>query len=219
MLKAVLWDNDGVLVDTERLYFDASRAALARAGVALTEAAYADLSLRQGRSTFELAVDRGIAQNLIAQLRAWRDEEYARLLAGSEVGIDGVERTLQALGDKLRMGVVTSAQRAHFEIVHRRTGFLRYIEFVLTREDYLHTKPDPDPYLTALALGGLRPEECVVIEDTERGLAAATAAGIRCIVVPNPLAPAADFSTAHKVVSNVTEAGAEIDRLLRVSAG
>jgi HAD superfamily hydrolase (TIGR01509 family) len=214
MLKAVLWDNDGVLVDTERLYYEATRAALARVGVEFTEDVFAELNLRRGRSAFDLATERGIAAEVIAELRAARDAAYERSLAQSDVAIDGVERTLQNLHGRLRMGVVTSALRAHFDLAHRRTGFLRYLEFALTREDYGRTKPHPEPYLTALAHGGLRPEECVVIEDTERGLVAATAAGLRCIVVPNALGAGADFSTAHKVVSSVVEAGEEIARLL-----
>ena len=214
MLKAILWDNDGVLVDTERLYFDATRQALARVGVALTPEIFADLNLRRGRSAFDLAVDQGVEADVIGELRIARDAAYARSLAEADVAIDGVESTLRMLHGRLRMGVVTSAQRAHFELVHGRTGLLRYFEFSLTREDYGRTKPDPEPYRTALAHARLLPEECVVIEDTERGLAAATAAGIRCIVVPNALGAGADLSAAHKVVPSVVEAGAEVDRLL-----
>ena len=214
MLKAILWDNDGVLVDTERLYFEATRAALARVGVTLTAEIFADLNLRRGQSAFDLAVDQGIAAEVIGELRTARDAAYARSLAEADIAIDGVESTLRTLHRRLRMGVVTSSQRAHFEIVHERTGLLRYFEFSLTREDYGRTKPDPEPYLTALARARLLAEECVVIEDTERGLAAATAAGIRCIVVPNALGAGADLSAAHKVVASVVEAGAEVGRLL-----
>jgi HAD superfamily hydrolase (TIGR01509 family) len=214
VLKAVLWDNDGVLVDTERLYFEATRAALARAGVDFTAALFADLNLRRGQSAFDLLADRDAAPDTIAELRAARDAAYVRSLEESDVAIAGVEETLAGLHRRLRMGVVTSSLKAHFDVVHRRTGFGRFLEFVLTREDYAHTKPDPDPYLTALRRARLRPEECVVIEDTERGLASAVAAGIRCIVVPNALGAGANLAAAHRVVASVVEAGAEITRLL-----
>jgi HAD superfamily hydrolase (TIGR01509 family) len=213
-LRAVLWDNDGVLVDTEPLYFAATGAALARVGVKLSMDLYAEISLRQGRSVFDIARARGTDEDTITALRAERDAAYARLLAESDFLVPGVEQTLRSLHGKVRQAVVTSARRHEFEIAHRRTGLLSFFEFVLTREDYENTKPDPDAYRTALARIGLRPEECVVVEDTERGLLAATAAGIRCIVIPNAFGPPEDFSPCHKMVRTLAEAGAEIVRLL-----
>jgi HAD superfamily hydrolase (TIGR01509 family) len=83
------------------------------------------------------------------------------------------------------MGIVTSSRSDHFALIHQRTGFLPYFRFVLTAGDYSRSKPDPDPYLRAIERSGVERDECLVIEDSERGLIAATAAGIRCIIVPN----------------------------------
>ena len=69
------------------------------------------------------------------------------------------EEVLRSLHGQVRMGVVTSARRIHFEAAHARTGLRQYLDFVLTREDYKLTKPHPEPYLTALARHGLRPED------------------------------------------------------------
>jgi transcriptional regulator with XRE-family HTH domain len=132
MLKAIFWDNDGVLVDTEGLYFEATRATLARAGFALTSAHYADLSLRQGRSVFELVRDAFDAP-AIEILRAARNARYAELLAAGVPALDGVEAVLGALHGRLSMGVVTSSNPEHFEIIHRTTGLLGYFDFVLPR--------------------------------------------------------------------------------------
>ena len=205
MLRAIFWDNDGVLVDTERLYYDATRAALGRAGVELTEEVYEDLSLRQGRSVFDLLRDRGTVEEEIQRLRSERDADYLRLLQEGAIVIDGVEDTLRALHGKIGMAVVTSSQKQHFDVAHRASGLARYFDFVLTREDYERTKPDPEPYLTALARTGVEPDECIVIEDTERGLLSARAAGIRCIVIPNRLIRSGDFSAAHAVLPSVRD--------------
>ena len=72
-MKAILWDNDGVLVDTERFYFEASRAALHRLGVDFDEAIYVDHCLRHGASCFELARARGVDEDAIRAARAARD--------------------------------------------------------------------------------------------------------------------------------------------------
>ena len=104
----ILWDNDGVLVDTEGLYFRATRIVLASVGVSLNIEQFQEISLRRGESTFQLAVERGIADERIADLRAQRDRIYAASLAAQPCVIDGAEETLAALHGRVRMGVVTA---------------------------------------------------------------------------------------------------------------
>jgi beta-phosphoglucomutase-like phosphatase (HAD superfamily) len=82
---------------------------------------------------------------------------------------------------------------------------LPYFHFVLTASDYTHSKPHPEPYLLAVERSGFRPEECLVIEDSERGLTAALAAGLRCIVVPNAFTRGSNFAGAYKVLESLTE--------------
>ena len=207
MVKTVLRDNDGVLVDTEKLYFKASREVLSEIGVDLTTERFIEISLKQGRSTFDLALAQGLKPEVIDRLLAKRNRRYSELLRHGVRVLDGVEDALRRLRGKVLMGIVTSSRRAHFEIIHTGTGLLPFFDFVLTREDYGKSKPDPEPFLTAAAQSGLRPKECIIVEDSARGLAAANAAGIRCIVVPNPLTRNGDFSEAYRVVNNVREVG------------
>jgi beta-phosphoglucomutase-like phosphatase (HAD superfamily) len=91
---------------------------------------------------------------------------------------------------------------------------LHFFNFVLTREDYGKPKPNPDPFQAAIIRKGLQPEHCIIVEDSERGLAAAKAAGIRCIVVPNALALGSNFSGAYRVLENVSEVTGEVFQLL-----
>ncbi len=210
MLRAVLWDNDGVLVDTEELYFRASREVLAGAGIELTRAHYMDVSMRQGLSVFDLAAAQGVDAERIEQLRLARNDLYGRLVSAGNLVIDGVAETLRALHGRVAMGIVTSSRRDHFELIHATTGLLPYFDFVLTREDFVQSKPHPDAYLAALERGGLHADECVAVEDSERGLVAATAAGLRCLVVPTALTRGSDFRAAHKVLRDVREVVAEI---------
>ena len=128
--------------------------------------------------------------------------------------MDGVEDTLRHLQGKAIMGVVTSCRKEHFEIIHSGTGLLHFFDFVLTRDNYKKSKPNPEPYLTALSQTGLEPQDCIVVEDTERGLAAAKAAGIRCLVVPNALTLGSKFTGAYRVLESVRDVAGEVDRLL-----
>ena len=204
-MLTILWDNDGVLVDTEGLYFRATQEVLRTVGVHLTADQFKEISLRRGESTFVLAAEHGITDDEIARLRAERDRRYAELLGSQSWAIDGAEEVLRSLHGQVRMGVVTSARRVHFETAHASTGLRQYLDFVLTREDYQQTKPHPEPYLTAMARHDLRPEDCIVVEDSERGLAAATAAGLPCLIVLSDWSRDADFSGAAKVLENIRD--------------
>ena len=212
-LRAVFWDNDGVLVDTEGLYFDATCAVLAQAGCALSREQFIELSLRQGRSAFD-PVRETLGEEAVERLRGERNARYAERLAAGIEALDGIETALAALHGRVVMGVVTSSNPEHFEIAHRSTGLLRYFDFVLTNRDYERTKPHPAPYLAALVRCGLAAEQCIAIEDSERGLAAARAAGLRCIVVPRGLTRGGSFDGAYRVLEHARQIESALAPLL-----
>ncbi len=205
MIEAIFWDNDGVLVETEHLYFQATRETLAPLGIEVSEQTFIDISLRQGQSVLDLALDQGLSRDGMEALRLQRNGRYAELLAAESCVLEGVKETLCQLHGQIRMAVVTSSRRDHFEIIHRSSGLLQYFDFVLTREDYTHSKPHPEPYLAALARSGLAPAQCLVVEDSPRGLQAAIAAGMRCLVTPGPLTRDSDFSAASGILESIRE--------------
>ena len=133
--------------------------------------------------------------------------------------MDSAEQVLQTLFGHYTMAVVTTAHGEHFDIIHQRTGFKRFFDFILTREDYGESKPNPEPYLTALKKSGYQPQECLVIEDTERGLTAATAAGIKCWVIPTALNLESDFSAADKILKHISEVPIYLDGLSSTLGG
>jgi HAD superfamily hydrolase (TIGR01509 family) len=201
--KAILWDNDGVLVDTERLYYQATREVLACVGVALGEEQYIELFLRQSRGAWHLAEAAGVPAAEIPALRARRDELYSRLIAAGPVAIPGVEAIVRRLAARYRMAIVTSSD--HFHQIHRDRSFLDLFELVLTPADYQHSKPNPEPYLRAVERMGLPAAQCLVIEDSERGLRAAKAAGLTCWAVPSSFTAACAFEGADRVWSDLAE--------------
>jgi HAD superfamily hydrolase (TIGR01509 family) len=204
-LKAILWDNDGVLVDTEHLYLAATREILARRGIGLSDAQYHDLFLTQSRGILHFAERHGWSEDELGAIRRERSEHYANLLRRHSCVLNGVEEVLAALHGRYTMGIVTSAQREHFDIIHAHSGLLRYFSFVLAAGDYSEPKPHPAPYLKGLECAGVGGHECLVIEDSERGLASAAAAGIRCVVVPSRLTAGRPFTGAHRVLGDIRE--------------
>lgn len=200
---AILWDNDGVLVDTEVLYYEANRQVLAGLGVALTVAMFRELYLKDTVGAWHLA--RGLSAEEIEVKRLERNRVYSDLLRTRSFAVPGAAEVLQALSGRVAMTVVTSSRRDHFDLIHARTGFGRFFDLVVSCDDVQRTKPDPEPYLRALALTGRDPGECVAIEDSERGLAAAKAAGLECWVIPTELSREGDFGTADRVLRDIAQ--------------
>ncbi|MAT83443.1 MAG: HAD family hydrolase [Gammaproteobacteria bacterium] len=204
MKRIILWDHDGVLVDTEPLYFEATRSALARLGVDLPLDGYLE-DMAHGITAWERARRRGIDEDRIRRHREARDVHYQRLLSERDIGIPGVEPVLAGLAGRYAMAIVTTARRADFELIHAERQIVRHMDFVLASGDYPRAKPAPDPYLTALERFGAEPAEAVVVEDSERGLRAAVAAGIDCVVVANDFVRGQDFSRATARIDRLDE--------------
>jgi HAD superfamily hydrolase (TIGR01509 family) len=202
---AIFWDNDGVLVNTEHIYFQATQRILATIGIPLTPEQYLQMFLVQGKGAWHLAEEKGFTAGEIEALRNQRNTLYGQLLTEAPLVIDGVDRVLESLHGRYLMGVVTSSRKDHFDVIHRNTGLLKYFDFVLTGEDYAHVKPDPEPYLKAIEKSGCGPEACLAVEDSLRGLTSAKAAGIKCIVVPTALTRTSNFDTADQVLENIQE--------------
>jgi HAD superfamily hydrolase (TIGR01509 family) len=204
-IRGILWDNDGVLVDSEKIYFEANRHILRRAGIRLTHELFADVSLKQGLSLMDLAAQKGWTRRHIARLREDRDRFYLALLRRKVSVFPGVKKTLRWLQQQgIRMGIVTSSQRVHFDAIHKKSELLHYFDFVLTRENYGRGKPAPDGYRQGLQRLGIPSRECLVIEDSERGLSAAHAAGLACVVIPHKHSVCGDYSKAVKILSRVS---------------
>ena len=189
-LRAVLFDMDGLLVDSEPLWFEAERAVMARMGGPWTEAD--QQQLMGGTLTHSVGYMRARALRPAEPelVGAWLLDTMATLVAERGVplmaGAAGLLAELDAAG--IPKALVTSAQRRIMNAVLASTG----LAFAVTvcAEDVRRSKPDPDPYLRAAALLGEAPGGCVALEDSPRGIASAQAAGCPVIAVPSMPLPA-----------------------------
>lgn len=204
MKKYILFDHDGVLVDTEFWYFKAGERALADIGFDLDQDEYLR-GMNHGSGTWAQARAAGVDEQVISRQREVRDQYYQEYLRTQPIEIDGVVDALADLSRHVRMAIVTTAKRADFDVIHEKRGIRRFMDFVLVREDYELAKPHPEPYLTALARFGARKEEALVVEDSARGLSSAVAAGIDCAVVHNEFTKTHDFSRATYRIESLAE--------------
>ena len=200
----LLWDHDGVLVDTEPWYFEATRACIAPLGVELDLEEYLQ-DMVHGTPAWDRARAIGIAEDDVVAARQRRDELYQEFLQQEDIEIPGVSAILAQLSQGHQMAIVTTAKRADFELIHRHRDIVDHMQFVLASGDYPRAKPHPDPYLTALQRFGVTSDQALVIEDSQRGLRAAVAAGIDCVVVENEFVRGQDFSAARYRIRSLTE--------------
>jgi len=218
-IKAVVFDFDGTLMDTESCAFEAIRSIYAEHGEELaletwavcigTQGAfdpYADLEARMGRR-----LDRA---ELFKRFRA-RHEERARTVGLLPGVMDRLEEA-RRLG--WRIGLASSSERAWIDLHLERHGIRDYFEAIRTKDDVERVKPDPALYRLAVEALGAKPEEAIAVEDSANGLRAAKAAGLRGLVVPHALTAHMDFSEADWLLGSLEERtfrelGLEAERL------
>lgn len=216
MKKFILFDNDGVLVETEHWYYLATRQALASLGLELPRDEYL-ANMADGISAWQAVRDSEMPQAEIKRGRAQRDRYYREYLMTEDLEIEGVTETLAELSETYRMAIVTTSKRPDFDLIHEHRSILDYMEFHLTEEDYERAKPHPEPYLRGLQRFGATAAETIVVEDSARGLKSAIAAGIDCIVVANDFTATHDLSLATASVAKFSDLPSAIKSLAESS--
>lgn len=205
MFRTILFDNDGILVDTEKLYFQANRRIMREQGLDLSAEQYLQFFLNENLGMWHLLEPLGYSADTLAGLRQKRNDYYAGLLATENISVDGARQALETLSTRFQIGIVTSSRREHFTLIHQRTGFAEFFDFVVAEGDYTRSKPDPEPYLVAVKRSGFSPAECLAIEDSPRGLRAAKTAGLACWIIPSELTKAGEFTASDKVLSSIND--------------
>ncbi|EAT59414.1 HAD family hydrolase [Chlorobium ferrooxidans] len=203
MIDALLFDNDGLLLDTESVFFELTRTHFAGYGIVLTEEYWAEEYLGNAKRSFEIAADLGMDHALVGPLIERRNREYRELIGKDMPVRPDVLETLQALTGRVKLAMVTGSPRDQIYMMHRESGLLDFFEVIVTEDEVEHPKPHPEPYLLALDALGVASGEALAVEDSLRGFASAHAAGIACVVVPNSLTRLQRFERAFAVEESI----------------
>jgi len=218
-IRAVLFDHDGTLVDSEPLHFKLWLQVLAPFGVDLTEAVfntyYAGLpTLTNAKDIINRFRVNESAQTLV-ELKNQATRHY--LSESPYPLLPGVENTVTRLHELgFKVGVVTGANRYSVGSTLKHYRFATLFSVVVCADDVSRSKPDPDCYVLASQKIGIPPPHCLAIEDTAHGMHAALGAGMRCLVVPTALSKHHDFSGAEKVLDTMDQAFEYIQHINQV---
>ena len=224
----ILFDFNGVLVDDETFHFGALRETVARLGIGLNRRDY-DNRYMTGDDSYALSAvlrDAGIrpgTDELRALVRRKRSA-YRRLVGGAPTIEPRIVRLVRSLSRRSTLGIVSSGARREIEASLAAARLRRAFATIVTADDVSRPKPFPDPYRRALwrlrGIGGDRPEEVLVVEDSAGGIASAREAGVRTILGVATTRPAAVLrrAGASRVIRTLAEIGASEMRDLVRSA-
>ncbi len=204
MFKAIIFDLDGLLIDSESIYRKISYRMADDFGKTLHDGIWAK---QMGRSPLEsLTIFReelGIASHTAQELVDMRNVMLDEAFRNSLELLPGAMEILDAFRGRLRLAIATGSPRKLMELAMARFGIGEYFEFMLPSDGITRGKPDPQIYLETVSALGLRPEECFVLEDSSNGVVSGHRAGCRVIAVPSIYTRNQDFTLADYVVADL----------------
>jgi beta-phosphoglucomutase len=206
---AVLFDNDGVIVDTAEGHFQSFAQLGAEEGYAISRAQFAGLFGRHNRDIFPILLGHALPEDELTRLADRKEAIFRELIAGKITALPGVQALLPALkaaGFAIAMG--TSTPRANVDLILDALGLAPYFDAIISAEDVTRGKPDPQVFLLGAERLGMPPARCVVVEDAVAGVQAAKAGGMKALAVTTNH-PREALSQADRVVDSLTEVGPE----------
>jgi beta-phosphoglucomutase len=230
MIKAILFDFNGVIIDDEPLQLKAYQEILAKEGIALTEADYYSCLGMDDRTFVAAAYERAGKKpetNKILELTLAKTEKWREMVAGELPLFEGVVDFIKKMSKDFALGIVSMARREEIKFVLEAAGLRGYFSVIISAEDVENCKPDPECYLKGFnALDSYRIKqqhlpmvhsECLVIEDSPPGIISAKNARLKTLGVTNTV-PAEDLrkAGADAVTKNLDDWMPETARLVFV---
>ena len=206
MIKAAIFDMDGLLIDSERIIMQACIKAAKQIGITYTQAQYVELIGRSGPDS---------TARMIAQLNG--EENFNLVMQGVDAKLASLDNTFplkEGVLDLLKhyqanniiCSVASSSSTHHIVERLSKVAIFQFFSHVTSGQEVVFGKPNPDIYLLAVKKLGLNLSECIAFEDSEMGARAAIAAGLKVVVVPDLLQPS-EFvrGNCQQVVASLQE--------------
>ncbi len=214
MLRAMIFDFNGIIVDDEPIHFKLFQRVLGEEGIILTEEAYYARYLGfDDRGAFMAGFrdnHRPLTDPKLAELIDRKAAYYQQAICDHVIIFPGVKTLVYELAPVVPLGVASGALRREIVTILTTAGLLNYFQAIVSTEDVEHGKPEPEIFLKVLAklnAGAspqIEPADCVVIEDSKEGIRGARRAGMKCLAVTNSH-PAELLGEADAVVKSLED--------------
>lgn len=210
-VKAVIFDMDGLMIDSERIYWDVGRRMARSFGKEVSDKTLGNMMGRKPIESMEVyAADLGISVSP-AELRDRRDEEVLKALQSGVTPMPGLMTALdELLRGNYRLAIATSAIRRFVDVVLAQLGIASRFELLQTSDDVVDGKPNPEIYLRAISKLGVTADVCAVLEDSSNGALAGKRAGAYTIAVPSEYTHWQDFNFVDYLAKNLDDAVAHL---------
>jgi HAD superfamily hydrolase (TIGR01509 family) len=209
-VRAVIFDMDGLMIDSESAYWEAGRRIARSFGKEVTEKTLGNMMGRKPIESMNIfAADLGLTvppQELLER----RDAEVFGVLQRGVKPMPGLMPTLDALRGKYRLAIATSATRKFVDVVITQLGISSRFEALQTSDNVIEGKPSPEIYLKAMAQLHLPGDECAVLEDSSNGALAGKRAGAYTIAVPSEYTHWQDLGFVDYVAKNLEDAASHL---------
>src|SRR6266481_8518105 len=184
-VRAVLWDMDGTLIDSEEFHWISWRETLAKEGIAITHDQFLASFGQRNDSILPQWLGAAAAPERIARVGNAKEELYRDLVRTNGMPpLPGVSNWVHRLHERgWLQAIASSAPRSNIEVVLEALAATHCFQGIVSAEDVRRGKPDPEVYLTAASRVGVSPHSCVVVEDAAAGVEGAHSAGMRSIGV------------------------------------
>ncbi len=207
MLKAVIFDLDGVIINSEPLQFKAAKTVLKNNGGEITDE---ELSRYVGVANFivwsELKEKYSLIKSVKELMKMQADLRIIMLKDYNDGFVPGIDELLSELKEKrIPTAIASSSTKDFIDAVLEKLGIGSYFKIIISGDQVEKSKPFPDIFLKAAEVLKVQPEECLVIEDATHGVAAAITAGMKCIGYRNIHSGNQDLSKATMIVDSITE--------------
>jgi HAD superfamily hydrolase (TIGR01509 family) len=215
MLNAIIFDMDGLMIDSERLYFESERQIAARFGKTVSNQI---LWKMMGRKPIEsirifikdLNIPVGDEEILRMRNQMMRDK-----LKNDLVAMNGLHEIIENFKAKMKLAISTGAPREFLDIVLDKLQLKDVFAFCQTSDDIRNGKPDPEIYIKTCHGLGLNSGQCVVLEDSENGVVAGKRAGCYVIAIPSEYTRGQRFDSADFIADDLIAARKHVNCLLK----